>query len=359
MPDAAVPDRPRPTNASRSTPIRSVRSTRATVVPSDDLITLYEAAERLGVHYMTVYRYVRTGRLPGRKVGVEWRVDLADLDTFAASSASAATGFATSPAPSGRPAAPATGSPTDSDSDTGSATSSPTTSRRRRVDYHRRLVERLIAGDEAGSWAIVQSALGAGIDPADIYLDVIGPALTVIGDEWAEGRLTIGQEHQASGVVFRLIGRMGPLFARRGRKRGTVVIGAPAGDHHRLPSALFADLLRGIGLAVVDLGSDTPTQSFVETARHVERLVAIAISATSPDDDAAITAVVDAVRSVLDVPIVLGGIAIDSEERSIALGADHWAPDTRRALDLFAELADDASRARRRDARRDTRREAP
>ena len=46
------------------------------------LLTLYEAAEQLGVHYMTVYRYVRTGRLPGHKVGAEWRSDPDDLATF-------------------------------------------------------------------------------------------------------------------------------------------------------------------------------------------------------------------------------------------------------------------------------------
>ncbi|MDA8269090.1 MAG: helix-turn-helix domain-containing protein [Actinomycetota bacterium] len=34
-----------------------------------DVIGLQQAADRLGVHYMTVYRYVRTGRLPATKVG--------------------------------------------------------------------------------------------------------------------------------------------------------------------------------------------------------------------------------------------------------------------------------------------------
>ncbi|MCU1344909.1 MAG: hypothetical protein JWL70_1175, partial [Acidimicrobiia bacterium] len=30
-------------------------------------LTLHEAADALGVHYMTVYRYVRLGLLPARK----------------------------------------------------------------------------------------------------------------------------------------------------------------------------------------------------------------------------------------------------------------------------------------------------
>ena len=107
--------------------------------PADGLITLYEAAERLGVHYMTVYRYVRTGRLPGRKVGAEWRVDPADLAVLV------------------RPAPMAPTAP-----DPGEAP------RRRRIDYGGRLVDRLVAGDERGSWSIVRSALSSGLDPDDV-----------------------------------------------------------------------------------------------------------------------------------------------------------------------------------------------
>ena len=34
-----------------------------------ETLGLRECAERLGVHYMTAYRYVRTGMLPATKVG--------------------------------------------------------------------------------------------------------------------------------------------------------------------------------------------------------------------------------------------------------------------------------------------------
>ena len=43
-------------------------------------LTLPEAAEELGVHYMTVYRYVRTGRLPAKRVGGTWQIAPADLE---------------------------------------------------------------------------------------------------------------------------------------------------------------------------------------------------------------------------------------------------------------------------------------
>ncbi len=44
-----------------------------------DELTLHQAADRLGVHYMTAYRYVRTGKLPARRAGSQWVVDAADL----------------------------------------------------------------------------------------------------------------------------------------------------------------------------------------------------------------------------------------------------------------------------------------
>ena len=43
------------------------------------LVTLAQAAEHLNVHYMTAYRYVRTGRMIAEKRGGQWWVQPADL----------------------------------------------------------------------------------------------------------------------------------------------------------------------------------------------------------------------------------------------------------------------------------------
>ena len=126
----------------------------------------------------------------------------------------------------------------------------------------------MLAGDEAGVWTIVQAALAGGLDAEGLYLGVLGPAMTEIGERWSDGTATVAQEHLASAVLLRICGRLGPLFSRPGRTRGSVVLGAPAGDHHALPSVLFGDLLRGRQLAVVQLGADTPVASFVEAAEQ-------------------------------------------------------------------------------------------
>ena len=49
------------------------------VEADDGTVSLRDAAELIGVHYMTAYRYVRNGRLPAKRVGSTWRVLAEDL----------------------------------------------------------------------------------------------------------------------------------------------------------------------------------------------------------------------------------------------------------------------------------------
>ena len=251
-------------------------------------ITLQEAADRLGVHYMTAYRYVRTGRLPAEREGALWMVDPTDLRRMRAPGRPPRRGTA-------RGERPAT------------------------------LAARMVAGDEAGAWAVIESTLSSGTDPADVHLDLLVPALRLVGHGWEQGRLSVADEHRATTVAQRIIGRLGPRFARRGRKRGAVVLGAPAGEQHALPGAILGDLLRNAGFEVLDLGADAPAASFAETALRAHRLVAVVIGATTPDADRAIRATVRAVRSAgVDAPVLVGGAAIGDDRHARRLGADGW-----------------------------------
>ena len=250
-------------------------------------IGLREAAERLGVHYMTAYHYVRTGQLPAERSGAQWTVAVSDLQRVAA----------------GRGA--------------------PARHRTARVERPGRLVDRLVAGDEAGAWKVVEGALSSGSDPADIYLEVLVPALRSIGDGWERGDLTVADEHRASAVAARIIGRLGPRFARRGRTRGTVVLGAPPGEQHGLPGAILADLLRVAGFEPLDLGANTPALSFAQTALGADRVVAVLIGATTQGREAAVRKVVLALRKAeVAAPVLLGGPAIVDADHARKLGAD-------------------------------------
>lgn len=273
---------------------------------SNSHISLAQAAEQLGVHYMTAYRYVRTGRLAAHKVGQEWQVDPTDVEALLRAA----------------------------------GTEGVSGGRGRRRDRTVGLVDRLTRSDEAGAWAIIEDAVNGGMDVDRVYLDLLAPALEQVGDRWAIGEVTIAQEHQASALVLRLIGRLGPRFARRGRKRGTLVVGAPAGDVHGLPSALLSDLMRGRGFSVIDLGADVPAVSWATTCAEATRLHGVGICASTPGNDAEIRAALTAIRSATGVPIVLGGNGIDDEAQALDLGASAFSDSFEQAVELLDRAAD-------------------
>jgi excisionase family DNA binding protein len=278
-------------------------------------ITLHEAADRLAVHYMTAYRYVRTGRLRAEKHGGEWRVDPRAVAELAAAEATGRSPDRGRRARSGaRPGGRA---------------------------HDQLFLARLVADDEAGAWRVVEDALAWGHAPAAVLDEIVRPAMAAIGERWEAGDLHPGDEHVASAIALRILGRLGPQFARPGRRRGTIIIGAPPNDRHGLPIALVADPLRGQGFEVVDLGPDTPAPSFgLMAAAHRDALIAVGIGATTARNHQSIRAAISAVRgTVPDVPVVLGGAAVPSAAHAHRLGADHWTSSVADLLERLEELA--------------------
>ena len=172
---------------------------------------------------------------------------------------------------------------------------------------------------------LVESTLASGADADDVLVDVIAAAMRDIGDGWAAGSLDVSDEHRATVVVGRIVGRMGPRFTRRGPKRGMIVLGAPEGEEHAVPCAILADLLRAARFEVHDLGADTPTASFPVAADHAERLVGVMIGVTTAGRDGAAAAAFAALRHAgVTVPLFVGGAAITDADHARRLGADHW-----------------------------------
>ncbi|HEX6326323.1 MAG TPA: B12-binding domain-containing protein [Jiangellaceae bacterium] len=271
---------------------------------NDALIDLREAAQRLGVHYMTAYRYVRIGRLPATQDGGRWLVDPRDLDLL-------------------RP---------------GRAATEARRGHAQPEHYRDQLRTPLLAGDEAAAWRLIETFLVSGGDPEAALLDVLAPAMRGVGDDWQRGELSVGDEHRATAVATRLVSRLGPMFVRRGRPRGKVVVACAPGDTHALPAAMVASVLRGRGYAVVELGGDTPEGSVVaEVEAAGDRLRGVVISVSSQGRLEAASSVAAAVRSIApESPVLVGGPAVRSEAEAIRLGSDGLAVD---AADVAAMLA--------------------
>ena len=246
-------------------------------------INLKQAAAALDVHYMTAYRYVRTGRLPARRVGTGWVVDPDDLATFVL------------PARDGRPDDRA-GRPRCATGGTGCGARwwwatrpahGGSSNRRSPPATHPRIAT-------SSCWS------GRSTTSADAPRSP-GP---------------VAEEYLATATAARLVARLGARFRRPGRSRGTVVFGAPLGEHHTLAISVVADLVRLEGFSCLELGANVPPEAFAGAASGAYRLIAVGIGVTRPSHLDAVRRTVEAVHGVdAGIPVVLGGQAANRQSR--------------------------------------------
>jgi excisionase family DNA binding protein len=271
-------------------------------------LTLHEVAEMLGVHYMTVYRYVHEGHLPATKNGHGWVVQASDVRDF-----KRGAGRAVSPSDGGKKAAP----------------------------WSERMLALLIDGNERGVVKLMESVLRSGNDLYFLYLDVLVPAMSAIGMKWSAGEIDIFIEHRASGIASRSAAQIGARFSKRGVHKGTVLIGSPTGEHHVLGSQLLGDLISMEGWKVDNLGGDVPSESFASAAVQISDVVAVCIASTMSETLPAMSKTISRIKKASNKPILcfVGGAAVLDSEHAENLGADYWAGDPRMLMPLLQQHA--------------------
>jgi MerR family transcriptional regulator, light-induced transcriptional regulator len=193
-------------------------------------IELQAAADQLGVHYQTAYKWVRSGRLAAQMINGRYMIDQSTLDAFANERKRPTER---------RPRRPRSGFSTLAD----------------------RMFQQLVLGDERGARKLSGELVTDGVPLSQVIQEVIAPALRRIGEEWRAGRMAIWVEHQASAIVERILGEQHPT--PRGRRRGVAMVAAVSGDSHSLPTSMAAAALREDNWAVHHLGADIPGDEIV------------------------------------------------------------------------------------------------
>jgi MerR family transcriptional regulator, light-induced transcriptional regulator len=133
--------------------------------------------------------------------------------------------------------------------------------------------------DESSAQRALDSVL-AEFSTETVLTDLVLPYLHELGERWASGEASVGQEHFASQLIRgRLLG-----LARdwdRGAGPRALLACAP-GEQHDLGLIAFGVALRGRGWRITYLGQDTPLETLAESARSLGP-VAIVIASVSPD----------------------------------------------------------------------------
>jgi methanogenic corrinoid protein MtbC1 len=128
------------------------------------------------------------------------------------------------------------------------------------------LDEALSALDEPAA----QRALDRTFESLDVetaLARVILPFLHDLGERWAAGQRSIGQEHFASNVIA---GRLRALARDWGQGDGPwALLGCPPGEQHELGVLSFGLLLRERGWRIAYFGAETPPAELVRAAAEL------------------------------------------------------------------------------------------
>jgi DNA-binding transcriptional MerR regulator len=116
--------------------------------------------------------------------------------------------------------------------------------------------------------------------PLTVVRDVMMPYLHEVGDRWAEGHVSVAQEHFATNFLHARL-----LAFARGWDRGLgprAVLACARGEQHTFGLISFGVALHQLGWRITYLGADTSVAMIEEAAAHV-RPDLVVVSAALPE----------------------------------------------------------------------------
>ena len=178
----------------------------------------------------------------------------------------------------------------------------------------REFTRALLTGDADAAERVVRLAMDAGLTAAEIDIELIAPALFMVGEKWATGELSVADEHLASEIALRVLAlQRAARLAKRRRLNQRVLLLAPEGERHVIGLNMACDLLFAAGYETLMLGADVPLEDIaLAAAQHAASIVAL--TATMPESAERLDAAVDHLRRAAHpCGILLGGTGVPFE----------------------------------------------
>jgi methanogenic corrinoid protein MtbC1 len=172
-----------------------------------------------------------------------------------------------------------------------------------------RYLKAQLAGDRAEAVRLlIDEGLHRGVSAADLLLGVIQPAQREIGRLWQENKVSIAQEHLATGISQLALARIYQESPRAPQLGKSVLVACIEGETHEMGARIAADFLEMAGFHVRFLGANVPTDSLLDMIKASPPDL-IALSATINFHTDALRSAVERIRSATEgkIPIMVGG----------------------------------------------------
>jgi 5-methyltetrahydrofolate--homocysteine methyltransferase len=166
-------------------------------------------------------------------------------------------------------------------------------------------------------------AAGVREQPVRVLNDVLLPAMKEVGDKFGAGELILPFVLQSAEVMKRAVRHLEQFLERGdGYTKGRVVLATVYGDVHDIGKSLVNTILSNNGYTVFDLGKQVPVNTIIEKALEVDA-DAIGLSALLVSTSKQMPLCVQELdRRGLEIPVLIGGAAINRRFGRRALFVD-------------------------------------
>ena len=133
-----------------------------------------------------------------------------------------------------------------------------------------------------------------------------------IGEDWANGRISIATEHVASNVAQTLVKIIMDRVSGASNKR-KILICVPLGEEHHLGCDVLETYLSIKGFKVYNMGTSVPTEAILSFINNNKPDI-VFLSITLEDNLGAGQRLVNKIKEQFDIPILVGGFALKSDK---------------------------------------------
>ena len=176
--------------------------------------------------------------------------------------------------------------------------------------YQQQYLRALLEGDGDAASTIVHALIAKQAKVADIYLDVLAPAMIQIGELWCDGTVNVAQEHLATQITLAQMDKLRLIQSLPRSVFYRVMVCCIEGEQHFIAARMAADLFQMEGWQVDFLGPDVPTNALIEIA-GARRPNLLALSITLQSNGRRARALVKKLRELPGGPhVIIGGQAV-------------------------------------------------
>lgn len=174
----------------------------------------------------------------------------------------------------------------------------------------------------------------------EIVNELLIPALDLVGERYDRGEIFLPQLMRAADAACEAFELIKTSIIKKGGDsvlKGKIIVATVKGDIHDIGKNIVKTILANYGYQVIDLGRDVDPLSVVEAAIK-ENVHLVGLSALMTTTLPAMEQTVKALRESGHACKVMVGGAVLTEDYANEIGADYYAKDAKRAVDIAKEV---------------------